>query len=97
MALRELMLMVLPILFRTGRSTEYDIYGNVIHDDNRLEYELDDDQYFEMSIGQLLMWTLGSIFIGIILCGGTVIWAKRAPKWQHPYIVDEDEDNVVKL
>ena len=90
-------LAVVLLLFSFGNCTEYDLLGNVIPDDYNLEYELDDDQYFEMSIGQLLMWTLGSIFIGIILCGGTVLWAKRAPKWQHPYIVDEDEDTAMKM
>ena len=82
-------------LFDVGKSTEYDLYGNVIPDDYNLEYELDDDQYFEMSIGQLLCWTLGSTFIGIIVCGGTVLWAQRAPKWQHPYIEDESVDEDV--
>ena len=56
-------------------SIEYDLDGNVIYNDN-LESMIDDDVYFEMTIASLLLWTLGSVFIGIIVCGGGLVWYK---------------------
>jgi len=74
------------------RSVEYDSNGNIVYDDYNLEYEIDDDQYFVMSIAALLLWTLGSVFIGIVVCGGGLLWYKMyvanqvqmQPKWQPP-------------
>ena len=67
----------ITFFFSNVNSIEYDENGHIIYNDYGLEYTIDDDQYFLMSVGGLLLWTLGSVFIGIIICGGTLIWYKR--------------------
>ena len=68
------------LLISSILAIEYDENGNIIYNDYNREYEIDDDMYFEMSISQLLSWTLGSIFIGIILFGGGIIWYKQTQR-----------------
>ena len=61
-------------------SIEYDEDGHVIYNDYNREYLIDDGMYFEMIISQLLLWTTGSVLIGIVLFGGGIIWFKQTQR-----------------
>ena len=76
-------LSILSCILLNGRTVlciEYDENGNVVYNDYNKDYMIDDELYFEMSISQLLSWTMGSIILGIVIFGGGLIWYKQTQR-----------------